>query len=308
MGGADAFEAMRRACDELVDQMGEPRPPIKLAPLARVLGAKLSYTPVDPLGREEASIRFEGGELVLWVSRSKFENFRTRRRARFSIAHEIGHLLMFRMLGSEFLDHSEGSDDSYELTERLCDFAGSQILLPRRTLLAALQQRSFSTAGLRSLEELFDVSSPALLRAIADLVPDGAVIELRKFRRRPSEPLTWRVWNVSTGLNSNYDGSWLPVGCTLKHILGLQVPETLPIDVPVFHPELRLMKGRAVRFRDAIATRIALPSIANVERLDREENRLGARNLSLDGPSGRLMLLVGKVGSLMTVQPSKGPA
>jgi hypothetical protein len=38
MGGADAFEAMRLACDQLVSQLGSARPPIKLAPLARLMG------------------------------------------------------------------------------------------------------------------------------------------------------------------------------------------------------------------------------------------------------------------------------
>lgn len=304
MGGTDAFEAMRRACDQLLAQVGEPRPPIKLAPLARLLGAKLDYSEGGPLGREEAAIRFDNGELVLWVSRKKFENYKTRKRARFSIAHEIGHLLLFKMLGPEFLDHSESSQESYEFSEELCDFAGSQILIPRQALAAALRDRSFTLPEIRALEDLFDVSLTALLKAVADLVPDGAVIELRKYRRRPSEPVAWRVWNVSTGATSTKRSSWLPAGCTMKHILGLTAPDLLPADIPVFHSGLRLVQGRALRTRDGIAAR-SVTGWAQRDFLDGDHTRLGATGLLEDVQAGRVMLLVGRTGSLTALKPDK---
>ena len=309
MGGADAFDAMRLACDQLVAQFGVAKMPIKLAPLARLMGAQLHYDDGPGLGREEAALRFRDGQLSLWVSRSRFENVRTRKRARFSIAHELGHLLMFRMLGPEFLDHSEGDAASYALTERLCDFAASQILMPRPLLRKAAQERAFTAAGLRSLEALFGVSSQALLKALADLVPDGAVIELRRFRRRPSEALTWRVWGVMTAATSPNLNSWLPTGCTLKHIQGLPEPEALSEDGSALLRNLTLVRGRTRNKRDALGTRSHSGSSIQHDLLPSRPSRLASTALVQDAASGRVLLLVARPGSLETLwQEVKTPA
>jgi hypothetical protein len=303
MGGTDAFEAMRRACDQLVSQLGETRLPIKLAPLARLMGAQLDYDDRAGLGREEAAIRFRDDRLVLWVSRSRFENVRTRKRARFSIAHELGHLLMFRMLGPEFLDHSESDATSYALTERLCDFAASQILMPRTLLETAVRERAFTASGLRSLEDLFGVSAQALHKAVADLVPDGAVTELRKFQRRSTEALEWRVWSVSTAAASADLSSWLPSGCTMKHIRGLNVPETLVEDMTVILRDLTLVRGRTRNPRDAIATRVRSAGDAKRDLLPQDCSRHTVSPVVQDQASGRVLMLIARCGSLETLWP-----
>lgn len=303
MGGEDAFEAMRRACEQLLSQVSVPRPPIKLAPLARLMGAQLDYDDRAGLGRAEAAIQFREGQLVLWVSRSQFENVRTRKRARFSIAHELGHLLMFRMLGPEFLNHSEADATSYALTERLCDFAASQILMPRSMLHVAARERTFTASGLRSLEGLFGVSTQALLKAVADLVPEGAVTELRKFQRRSTEALEWRVWAVSTATTSADLSSWLPSGCTLKHIRGLTAPERLVEDEPVVLRDLTLIRGKTRNARDAIATRIFGSAPLRRDLVPYDSSRHAASTMVEDQASGRVLLLVARCGSLETLWP-----
>jgi hypothetical protein len=308
MGGADAFEAVRRGCDQLVAQLGTTRLPIKLAPLARLLGAKLDYTDAAGLGQEEAAIRFRDGQLVLWVSRARFENMRTQKRARFSIAHEVGHLLLFKMLGPEFLDYSEADATSYALTERLCDFAASQILMPRDLLYSAVSERSFTAAGLRSLESLFGVSAQALLKAVADLVPEGAVTELRRFQRRPDERLEWRVWAVSTASASTDLSSWLPSGCTLKHIRGLSAPEALAEDSAVILRGLTLVRGRTMNERDALATRIRAGSAMKRDLLTSDYARQGLASVLQDETAGRVLLLMAQCGSLDTLWPELGTA
>jgi hypothetical protein len=303
MGGGDAFEAMRHACEQLVSRLGAARLPIKLAPLARLMGAQLDYDNRAELGQAEAAIRFRDGQLVLWVSRSRFENVRTRKRARFSIAHELGHLLMFQMLGPEFLDHGEADAASYALTERLCDFAASQILMPRSLLQTAARERAFTASGLRSLEDLFGVSSPALLRAVADLVPDGAVTELRRFQRRPTEALEWRVWAASTAAASVDLNSWLPSGCTLKHIRGLSAPESLEEDVAVVLRDLTLIRGRTRNTRDAIATRIRAEMTPKPDLVPYDRSRHTTSAVVEDRASGRVLLLLAQCGSLGALWP-----
>jgi hypothetical protein len=295
---------MRLACDQLVAQFGMARPPIKLAPLARLMGAQLDYNDRTSLGQEEAAIRFSDGQLVLWVSRSRFENVRTRKRARFSIAHELGHLLMFRMLGAEFLNHSEADATSYALTERLCDFAASQILMPRSLLHTAARERAFTASGLRSLEDLFGVSSQALLRAVADLVPEGAVAELRKFQRRSTEALEWRVWGVSTAAASVDLGSWLPSGCTLKHIRGFSAPESLEEGAAIILRDLTLVRGKAQNARDAVATRIlggGMPLRRDLVPFDCSGHATSP--MVEDQGAGRVLMLMARCGSLETLWP-----
>jgi hypothetical protein len=271
--------------------------------LARIMGAKLDYDNRPSLGQEEAAIRFSDGRLVLWVSRSRFENVRTRKRARFSIAHELGHLLMFRMLGSEFLDHSEADSASYALTERLCDFAASHILMPRSLLNGAVRERTFTALGLRALEDLFGVSSPALLKAVADLVPNGAVTELRQFQRRPTEALEWRVWKVSTATASSDLGSWLPQGCTMKHIRGLADPASLPEGMAVILRDILLIRGKTHNARDAIVTRFPVGLPQRRDLLSDGGSRHGADTMVEDPGTGRVLMLIAQCGSLETVWP-----
>jgi hypothetical protein len=266
-------------------------------------GAQLDYNDCPGLGQEEAAIRFAQGQLVLWVSRSRFENARTRKRARFSIAHELGHLLMFRMLGAEFLDHCEVDATAYAMSERLCDFAASHILMPRSMLHTATRERAFTASGLRSLEDLFGVSSQALLKAIAGLVPDGAVTELRRFQRRPTEALDWRVWTVSTATASANLNSWLPSGCTLKHIQGLTTPEALAEDATVILRDLTLVRGKARNARDAIATRVLGGTAPRRDLMPHDSSRQASGAMVEDHASGRVLLLVARCGSLERLWP-----
>ncbi|OYQ33772.1 hypothetical protein CHU95_15675 [Niveispirillum lacus] len=303
MGGRDAYDAMRRACDELLAQAGPIRLPIKLAPLARLMGAELNYDNSNIVGREEAAIYFRSGKLILWVSRDRFQNMRTQKRARFSIAHELGHLLLFRMLGPEFLDHSENDSQSYALTERLCDFAASQILMPRTVLLDAAKERFFTEDGLKYLEELFAVSSPALLRALADLLPSGAVLELRKFSRHRREHMLWRVQSCMLAASAEDFTSWLPNGCTLKHLQGMPSPEELPNGCPVPLGLITLIRGRSRISREAIATRTEYRLKRHPELLPPIQSPLASTQIMEDESAGRVLVLIGKPGTLNTIWP-----
>jgi hypothetical protein len=307
MGGGDAYEAMRRACDELLTQVSPIRPPVRLAPLARLMGAELSYGDHGGVGREEAAIYFRDGKLFLWVSRKRFENVRTQKRARFSIAHELGHLLLFRMLGPEFLDHAENDSQSYALTERLCDFAASQILMPRSVLQSAVRERPFTEEGLKSLGELFVVSTSAMLRAVADLVPAGAILELRKFSRRRGELSLWRVWSATTSSSAKDLASWLPTGCTLKHLRGMRSPDEIPSGRAVRIGEITLIRGRIRSQREAIATRAASPPAPSPDLLPRSETPLAHGRLIQDESAGRVLLLVGEPGGLDAVWSGREP-
>ena len=295
LGGTNSLAAIRRACSALLAETGTQKIPVRLSPLVRYLGATIRYDNDASLGNEEATLRLnKENRIVLCVSREKFEERSTR--ARFSIAHEIGHIILYRILGPEYLEHCEADNRAYKFTERLCDFAASHLLMPRAHLSTALRARGFTAQGFRELANIFDVSAHALFKSIADLVPDGAVIEWRRFQRKSTEALTWRVENTYLASAANNFSSWLPRGCTLpKHVKGFGGPKDLSLEKPEARSRVTLCLGRSRVTRDTVVCLWPLDDpYAQQKFLSAvHENSSGFLQ---DVSQGRLMMLVGKKG------------
>lgn len=308
LGGANARAGIRRACNSLLAEAGATRPPTRLAPLARRLGAELQYDDDLQIGREEASLRLVNDRLVLWVAQSKFENPQTRQRARFSIAHEIGHLLLFRSFGPEFLQHSDADESSFVLTERLCDYVASHLLIPRASLAEALRARGFSSHGFNYLRKLFDVSASSLFRAIADLLPLGSVIEWRSYRRHSGEHIGWRVWETYGSSGAANLSSWLPAGCTLKHAHHIGEIAALTPNEPRARSNITLSLGRSRVHRDAVICLWPASAGHTENRLVRT-SALGKTGpeFELDESAGRMLMAVGQRGRLDFTQFGVGP-
>jgi hypothetical protein len=308
LGGANARAGIRRACYSLLAEAGAIRPPTRLAPLARRLGAELQYDDELQIGREEASLRLVDDRLVLWVAQSKFENPQTRQRARFSIAHEIGHLLLFQTFGPEFLQHSEADEKSFVLTERLCDYVASHLLIPRSSLAEALRARGFTSHGFNYLRKLFDVSASSLFRAIADLPPLGSIIEWRSYRRHSGEHMAWRVWETYGSSAAASLSSWLPSGCTLKHALHIGEVSALTPNEPVARPNITLSLGGSRVHRDSVICLWPVPGNHAENRLVRT-SALGKTGpeFEQDESAGRMLMAVGQRGRLDFAQFGVGP-
>ena len=295
LGGKNAFVAMRRACAELLAQAQIERAPTRLSVLVQHLGANISYDHDASLalGGAEASLRLVDNKITLCVSREKFEACRAR--ARFSIAHELGHLILYSVLGPSFLRQCEDGPDAYQRTERLCDFAASHLLIPRSHLAEALRSRGFTSVGVADIERIFDVSSTALMRAIADLVPEGSVLEWRHFRRNAQETKTWRIFKTYSSSARGLRSSWLPTGCTLKHVRGLKSPDTLPLGKPVAHRNVTLTLGAAKTIRDGVVCHWPLQENSIQYSITPRAPRRTSGFIQ-DRKQGRLMMLVGKRG------------
>ena len=295
VGGANVVAAIRRACVALLVETGMQYLPIRLSVLARHLGATIRYGDDVLHGNEEAALKLVNNRIVLCVSRAKFENYRTRARARFSIAHEIGHLILFKLLGPTVLESSDANRRAYQRTERLCDVAASHLLMPRSDLSSALRAREFTHRGVNEIRGIFDVSAAALFKAVADLVPDGCVLEWRYFRRHPAEEQTWRVLNTYTASRPTRLASWMPFGCTLKHIEGFSSPNTLSPDRPEGRTKLTLSLGNSWATKDAVVCVWPLNGNSSQRALLSLPQRPVSRIVQ-DPSHGRLMMIVGKVG------------
>lgn len=173
---------------QLLDESGTDDPTVEIARRARevaldALEAGWSGPPFDPFELAErmgietvASEEMQDARLVTGPSgepRIEFNPNRRPARIRFSVAHELGHLL--------FRDHSdrvryrdrghsdERRGDDWQL-EMLCNIAAAELLMPVGAFPSV--ERDLSLPHLLDLRSKFGVSTEALLRRIVKLADE----------------------------------------------------------------------------------------------------------------------------------------
>lgn len=152
--------------------------PVPLDKIARALGARVSYSPLD----EELSgmVFIQDGIPIIGVNSLHHAN-----RQRFTLAHEIGHLRLHRTeitqavhVDKRFAEHvlrrdhrSSAGTDAREIEAN--QFAAA-LLMPRQRLLEALEQTELDIEDEHALKELartFKVSQSTLQYRIRNLGP-----------------------------------------------------------------------------------------------------------------------------------------
>ncbi len=290
-GAASTHDAICRLTTNLLVATGQRTPETRLSSLARYLGAEISYDDNLEFGSQEAALVVKRGKFFLQVSRQQFE--RNPLRARFSIAHEIGHLLLMQAVGLEVSNLAEQEPNQYDQIERLCDLVASHLLLPRNRLSEAVRSTGLTSNGIAKVAKVFNVSHGVTLRAIPDLVPDGGLIIWRKSRRNKAEPVVWRVYRCYLSSGSENYNSWLPYGCTQKHLRRLGDLDDLHPDEQVVKRNVMLSRGRKNFDRDAILCLWCPTSSAQQQLLEIESR--GWRE-DLQAPPAEVLVLVGRSG------------
>lgn len=114
---------------------------------------------------------------------------------RFTVAHELGHVLMERVDRGQV-----GLSGRQE--ERLCEEFASHLLIPRVKLLPALAEVEDDPDRLLNLLKHFDVSISALLGAAAEPLAERDVLAFAASRRphpkRPDE-IAYRLYGIRCG-------------------------------------------------------------------------------------------------------------
>jgi hypothetical protein len=104
-----------------------------------------------------------------------------RTRQRFSMAHELGHLLLHRAGVSDkahlIPQYRSGSEDE---EERLCDAIAAEILMPRLAFEEDAWMEGWSLRSLRTLSRAYDASMTATARRMIKLMPEVAVMSVWK--------------------------------------------------------------------------------------------------------------------------------
>lgn len=214
-GGADPVAEIARRAEEMAlnaMEAGWSGPPFDPFALADHLG-------VEVIGREDLDdarlVDAEG------TPRIEFNPLRRPARVRFSLAHEIGHLL--------FTDHGERTryrarahaeqapGDEWQL-EMLCNVAAAELLMPAGAFPAG-HLEDLSLPHLLDLRKRFGVSTEALVRRVVKLTDlPVCLVAAARHRDRPGLRLDYgvrsRAWNGPVPDESDIPASTALARCT----------------------------------------------------------------------------------------------
>ena len=295
LGTTDPFAAMRQCCSRLLDEAGQSALPVRLSAVLSVLDVPVVYDAISAGDRrEEASLRVSGDRIELHICREQFR--RNPKRARFTIAHEIGHMILYKAIGPDAFELGEESRSAYQEVERYCDHAASHLLIPRERMADGLRRNGFARGPFEKLAALFEVSVEAFLRAMPDLVPDGQLVEWRSYRRHAAEPEVWRAWRCYGPFDPSGGRPWLPKGCTLKHLDPSRVIMDLDADGPVAASNVRIVLRSRASVHDAVAC--LWPARAPSVGLAFEPGEQSGVDDTTASAAERRMLLLGRRGSV----------
>jgi Zn-dependent peptidase ImmA (M78 family) len=217
---AEAFQvdtpeaAMRIACASLLRMCGIDRPPVSLKKLLTYLDVRVDV--IDRPLKADAELHLKKGQFTVVVSSQKLrQNWE---RTRFTIAHEFGHILLAHHLADAALFTSLDENlESHRENERLCDLAAKELLMPTAMVKSALYENGLSPSGLGAIRHAFGVSRMAIIKSIAEALPDTFLFTWRKHARHAKEQSTYRVVS-STKYHPSNANPWLPAGCTSDHV------------------------------------------------------------------------------------------
>lgn len=202
---------MRLACQRLLQEYGHLAPPIPLKRLSDRLGIRV----VRRATHGNGTLRMTSQGLEIWLSPDK----QHWRRGRFTIAHEIAHVLLMTAI-------QDILPSDHAAIEQLCNLGAAELLMPARAVQDVLVELGFNPAALRAMYDLFLVSYDALLFRIAELLPSSAILRWQRYARTPNEPVALRVKACYPGYHANGRRPWLPQHCTTtKHLFPDTVTE-----------------------------------------------------------------------------------
>jgi IrrE N-terminal-like domain len=212
-GVPDPESAMRVACRTLIAECGVSAPPVPLRALSNHLGVHI----VRRATPGAATLRTKQGVLEVWVGADTTKW----RRERFTLAHELAHVLLLSGSSSRLGPDLSGEMDSleHEEHERLCNLGAAEILMPKKFLLDRIATVGLSSTGLQALYDCFLVSFETLLYRLAEILPSSAVILWRRYARHGAEPVALRVLTSYQRYQTSLNAPWLPKGTTArKHV------------------------------------------------------------------------------------------
>jgi hypothetical protein len=195
--------------------------------------------------------------LKLYVD--KAQTRATWRRTRFTIAHEIVHALIFRMLDdTELIQSLDETSGATAEVERVCNVGAAELLMPSPMMRRAVDEYGLYPEGLRSLYEDFAVSQSSLIWRIASLRPSSSVIEWKKYKRHRSDDNCLRVARCYPPYQHSKDEGrpWLPNHATTRHISSCIVEDAYYEDIYEQEDDVLITKSSDKWVCNALSTRL----------------------------------------------------
>jgi Zn-dependent peptidase ImmA (M78 family) len=203
----------------LVDSVELTGPPVPIRTLARK--KRVTRLIERPLEQDALLLCYQDHYLVAVDSRT------TRTRRSFSIAHELGHVLMLESTlagGHAWLADPSAwpmkvecrgsarplaiSSSSSSLLEDICDRLAGELLMPKKFFLPRARELEPSIASLRVLATQFDVSPQAVVLRLAEFALWDAIAIVWRLKDRPGSG--WRKLRVDWSAALNGTGCFIP--------------------------------------------------------------------------------------------------
>ena len=177
-GCDDPREAMGRAIAHLTTTNGGSSPPHRLSSLVASLGAHIEYD-----SRRDTRLVLDDRPRIV-VPRV---SWKTWRRQRFGIAHELAHLIVWQGVSHGHRAELRRAELHGDL-ERLCNHGAALMLMPPEEFVFDLMATGFSSTGLQTLYDRYLVSWTTLLIRISEVL-EGACVSTWALGVRPADPI-----------------------------------------------------------------------------------------------------------------------
>lgn len=166
------YSLARRRAREFLSHAGITGPPIPVSKLATLANARVHYAPMA--GDLDGMVHLRDGAAVIGVNA-----LHSRTRQRFTIAHELGHLLLHATEGDLHIDERNPiglrnslSGEAKEPREIEANQFAAELLMPERFVMASVDKVPDGIDVDAAIEELareYEVSPQAMSYRLANL-------------------------------------------------------------------------------------------------------------------------------------------
>jgi hypothetical protein len=241
---------------EVLAHHGDLSLPVPVVGIAASKGATVRYV---PLASDGALTRTRSGYLIHVNYTSPLS------RKRFTVAHEIGHILCDELSGTYPGTRYRSSNPpiAIQQEERFCQRFAAYLLIPDETIAEFTAWESLSIVKLQAKARELQVSAPALLWRVLERLPyEGGAI-LFRIMSKPTDPsdLKLRVdWDVFPNTPKRYIPQFdaVPALSPIHHAL-THNQEVLYRDVKMDFGSLRGTKNLLVKSSNGKVLAIVLP-------------------------------------------------
>lgn len=203
----DEKSAIKSACRQILASLNLSSAPVPLKPICQKFNLKVVYNNVTK--KEDSFLKLAPTGFEIEISKQK--NWR---RNRFTIAHELTHLIIFHLIGQPINSFDRTQHDEIE---KLCDIGASELLINEDELEKHLKEYGINSQGLKTIYDKFMVSYDALFLKLSEFL-NANILIWRNHARQESENKEYRVYRHFPKYKDAEKTTWLPNGCTKKHI------------------------------------------------------------------------------------------